>query len=561
MPFQLRTSLPPSTEEINRQEIVWSVLRGASNITLTTMLEKKAAAICHHARIDSIMQCKVLKSLETIKTFIKNEDDLNDVIVQRKIWNYLKTVEIEIGDVMHLSVKPLILTRAPQTVSHENIELETAPNVTVSLHDFETLCFENRVQLQYYTNTPFSSYVFQNILFSLSATTLESLLGSDKWQARLATLIHHTGFSDIVTIKSFYEDTVEHNGVVYDTSFVPKYEVRKLKPIARLPRTTNDPETLNYREKMDPRNVKSVPLSHIGIFLVYPFKDGYYVQPDGTVTHVGIMEPKKNSIQFNVTELCDASNVEHTIDDAARTFNYDDVLAYAIHSVSLKEQGLALLIIRQMIGPVLTLGEFKISLPTIDEILAWTSFSCTSRKILLPEHSNTPTVAVSNALIRDIASSCVSKLGAAFICSSYNILESDFHAVYGNLRNDAELYVFLTLLMQVYPTNMYKLQRDSLKPVFGSSPRSLERYQSSTRAYVQTTLADRLNSYTEPLITPTDVGTSVTCPPYKCMELYEFIDPKLNELVTTGDTELTPSQYASFISLHIQQTKRVSRRE
>lgn len=124
--------------------------------------------------------------------------------------------------------------------------------------------------------------------------------------------------------------------------------------------------------------------------------------------------------------------------------------------------------------------------------------------------------------------------------------------MYSLLTNDAEKYVFFTLVLQEYRIETFYAARKKLKPQFGKSIIDLSKYEQNNRRYTDTLITDRLDTLSEPLLLPSDVNAGVNvCTPYSCSEMYEFVDPQLNELVKTGDTALNSEQLSNLIALMV----------
>lgn len=592
--FQLRgpSSRIANEIETSRQSTIWAVVRHSKRLKFTTLIEKKAAAIMYHPYINPILKSKIYKILNDVRALYNNDEELNLPTVKESILKLTQTVQLGINDTISLPIRPSLFAYRPLSMMAKQQQplntdtdrglfvYDAVPISRVTMSEFERLCFDNRVLFQYYRDTNFSSYVYQNILHSLNAQSVDHLMGNLKWQASFAFLIDATNFSDFVTKTAFYNDTILYNGLVYDTSFVPNYDVNALEPIDPLPDiecllTQKSLDCIEYHENLNPRIVTRVPDEYVTIFLTFPFKASHYIDPQGKITYIDMNDVNKYSVRYRIEYICSVSDIEGAINDASRIVLLEDVIAYALNAANINAQGAALLIIRQMVGVTLKLGGFKIVLPTINQVLDWSSLRCSPNNILLPlintarrRATTTPTnIPVYASLVKDIASSCVTALGATFLCSSYHIPESDLRGVFELLETDAEVYVFLTLLMQQYNTNAYKKYRDRLSPVFGTSPIPFiieyyydiqpdnkmigSKYPQHVSPFLNTTTQERLNSYTQRLVQPTDNNATTSCPPYQCTEMYRFTDPQLDDLVTNGDTVLDDFQYASFVSLFL----------
>lgn len=605
--FDLRREFA-SAEEVARQELMWSVIRGETvldsaptTVPDESTLMKKTAAIYGHRQINPVHQVKIYKSLDAVLQLLADEDGedlLNEHtirhVVQNKIKSVLANTSVDVNDVLQLPVRPPVLAYSPEPPFTYDFKLPLRPTTGVSLFAFELLAFNNRVLYQYYEGVTFSSYFYHNTMYMLGVSDADRLETDERWQARLALLVKRTDFTDIVSMAAFYEDTVRYRGVGYDTSFVPKYDVYSLTPASRIgcdmakskPPCT-DSECINYKKQsnettiddsvalltyravLDVRRTDKVPPEYMSIFLTFPFKDGHYIRPNGTIVFMDVGLPRRTSVTLTIQRICDMSTLEQEVADAARTLRLYDVLAYALHAERLESQGVALLIMRQMIGNVIDVNGIKIRLPYANEVLDWVARHCVdkdndSARVIMPKRGNDEnSAAAAVALVRDIAASVRSKLAATFVCSSFHLKESDYRNVYDRLATDAELYVFFTLVIQQYNLNAYRHHRDRLKPKFDtkdsfqySDPMAFlaNKYRMYTRPYADSSVQSRLDAFTEPLVTPTDVSAAIVkpiCNPDRCMELYKFSDPQLNTLAATGNVVLTPIQIASYITLCI----------
>lgn len=211
------------------------------------------------------------------------------------------------------------------------------------------------------------------------------------------------------------------------------------------------------------------------------------------------------------------------------------------------------MVLRRMTGNYVKLGPYNVSLPTENDILAWTRVSCKKHAVVMPIHYHSPTGDKNVALVQDIAASCITEMGAVILCSAYRIPEIDMHHVHDRLITDAERFVFYTIVAQDYPTPTIREARKRLQPKFGNRVISLDDYAKNARLYTDSTIDDRLASYTEPIVRPSEMNEELNvCPPYSCPELYRFANEQLRELASTGDTELTREQLAAFVTLCVQ---------
>lgn len=516
----------------------------------TTLFEKKAAAIYGHPSINPIYKTKILKNLDTILTLFNNETDLYDKKIKEKIRECIKNTTLDINDTIELIPKTPILTIQPLEIQSDTVYLETYPITYTNLKEFEYICFGNKLSYRYMDENSFPSYLYLNLLHSLNATDPQQLIGNNKWQAKLAILLKETNLNNYVATAVFYHNTITYNDITYDVSYVPKYDVSNLKPQNIMIGKYRHLKLIDYYYDLDVENTRRIKMENIGIFLTFPFKNGYYIQPNGDLIYLNLYTNKKQSIDLNIDTICYMHDIEFFIDLLSRYIHLDDAINYALYAKNLTHQAIALLIIRRLVGNVLVLGSYEIHLASELTILSWTQLACGNMKLILPNKYLITDTPIYVSLINDIAASCFTKKGASILCSSYFIPEVNIHAVYKLLKTDAEKYVFFTLLLQTYIVAPYYYIRNTLKPQFGRQIINLAKYPKINREYNDSTIVNRLDSYSEPLLKPTDVNADVhICPPYKCIDLYEFSNEQLKELVTTGDTILNNNQLASFLSL------------
>lgn len=622
--------------ELDRQQMIWDLMVSSPTAKIKTEIQNMnyiqllTLSIIQHEYIDMKMQALIYRNLDSIVPAFKTKTDMfyNDMHVKR-IFKYLKTLTLDNTYPCFLTVKAPIITYIPNVDKYQKNKLqfsfrrseptkstESADNATalipydsttndtllmktnipstspnhilkleaiskVSLYEFERLCFNNRVLYYYYEGTSFAAYVYQNILYSLNANDLNQLKGNNVWQVKLAEILYKTDFDDFIAFSAFTQNQIVVNeSTVIDTSFVPKYRVLELKPVMkRIPKSDNDRIILNYRNYLNPRQIRKVPIQYISIFLTFPFKDKHYIQPNGDIAYINLpmVNQKKivyDNIELTIQQMCEISDIMQIIVDARNWINPNVLIYKLISENDLKRQGLMLILLRYLIGPYLTLGPFTINLPTMNNILKWSNIANSNEcnKILLLkntiEQNNISTsydkIKIYVNLIKSIVDNCVSKIGATFLCSSYQIPDVYLASIYELLESDAEKYVFFTLLIQQYPLNQYLKYRDNfLKPVFqnlNTDQNILSSFKKCVRKYINVTTKDRLHSYTIPLILSNEISDYTECPPYTCLELYEFKNPQLKNLVELGDTELTNLQMASFITLCIQKYLKSSSR-
>lgn len=334
---------------------------------------------------------------------------------------------------------------------------------------------------------------------------------------------------------------------------------------------------LYYHRDFDPAATARVPFRHMGLFMVFPFKAGYYVRPDGRPVFLNVKPYRRDSVRLLMERVCGVDSLEAVVDSLSRQFDCEDALSYAVHSRDLVRLGVALLVLRRMVGDRLTVGSFDVQLPTEMNVLEWNHTWCREATTVLPRGvSDGFCVERQLRLIREIAARAANELAVSLLCSPYRLIECQLEPVFRRLANDAERYAFYTLLMQDYPNAMYWRARKQLRPVFpaekSDETRDTEddgamfgaplqkhllslaaKYPPNCRPYLDTVVSDRMLSYSEPLIRPTDLAGPVEshCQQLSSPERYEFVNEQLNSLVANGDVLLTAQQYAAYLSMYL----------
>lgn len=543
--FRLRTTPILSRDEISRQQQIWNFLTGSVSKP-TTRLEQKVAAVWNHHTLNPIHVLKLMKLLQRKEIDdIKDYDQMSDIEKQR-IRNAMKTVSLETGDVLHLApLRPFLLYPKIKGSSYKR-RLDLQLLTRSSLVDFERIMFDNKITFNYLSHSSFANYVYLNMMHYLGVSKLSELLGNDNWRSKVAKLIETFKFSDYFTKLMFYQDFIEYEDKVYNTSDIPKYDVNQITPKSVIPDSTNELESIQYRESVNLANIEQIPDKYRSIFAVFPFKDQHFVDELGRVHFIDVDRSRLKSLHTFIKDLCTIEDINAMIENASQFTELDEVLNYAVHTNAINEQGIALLIARQLVGNVAEIGSYRIYLPTINDVLSWTKLICNKPSFILPPiYENAPLLDQYVKLVKDIAECCFTKLDVAFLCSTYQLPAFAFQSIYRKLTNDAERYVFLTICLQQYAYNMFQIHRDKLTPIFhGDTSIDLSKYNSIKNMY------DFNYNQSLPQIPLIDETVNIIpdCMPNKCMELYEFVNKQLNELVAFGDTQFTLEQKAALLS-------------
>lgn len=550
--FSIRQTTATNSE-LQRQQMVEDVVLFGKEPT--TFIGKKAAAIVQSKSINPIIQAKVAIALDNLLEIASDEKELEKPDIKCRIREHLANVNIQTGQIIHLPRKLPILSTQPVMPPDYTAPLEITYATMVNIAEFEYQVFRGKVRYRYMRNTSFATYMYQNILYMLDVNDAKLLEGMDVWQAHYAVLLKHTDFNEYVAKKSFYEDQVTYMGISYDTTFVPNYDVNNLQPQDPIPCSVTNQSQINYYYNFDVMNTVSVPDDKLGIFLTFPFKNGHYIKPTGKIRYLGINPPSalRKSSRLLIQNICSMNDLESAMDSVARSIRLDEIIYRAVYAPTLREQAVALMIIRRIVGNYARIGKYLVQMPNEMTLLSWTKLECKNSPVILPPQYPSKTTSLYVSMIQDIAMSCFSKMGAAVICSNYGLPEINYSTVYNLLQTDAEKYIFYTLVLQRYPLPMYYKIRKILKPTFGKNTVDMARYPRFINlSYTNNTLSDRLNLITTPLVDNKSINDDGNiCTPYNCSEMYEFNDPQLKSLVLYGDIELNRDQLASFIALSI----------
>lgn len=577
--FRIRDTGIITNEKIERQKIVTNVILYKTK-NLNTSIEKIAAAISPfgHKAINPIIQSKVLSIIHYLWDTLldKNDKNLDDSTILAKIKDVVSKQPILFNSIITL---PLSLPFFVSYVMNENENIKVSCDIKfasrANIIDFERKVFNNKIKFRYLSKEDFGTYLFQNILYSLNATTIHDLEGNNQWQAELARFLQKINFdSHLARLAFMNTDKIvfEEGGqsVEYYTGFVPYYNVYDLETAKTLDFTISNDEYLDYYNSLNVESQDIIPEHERGIFHVFPFKKGHYIMPNGKKIYLNF-NSCKNKKHFNIlfNNLCSIHDITSAMEDITMNIKYlDDVIYKAVNSETLQEQAIALLLLRKMVGPTIQIKDYEISLPNEYTILSWTTTKyCSKFEIFAPkpykptgisEHEYIHKYVRYVNLIEDIAKSCYNEIGAAIFCSRYTIpmylsgtiLDKITNSISDNEdQKQAKKYIFLTFMMQKYNLVAYSIARNTLHPKFGKLKIDLDKkYKRNFKPYVDISLHDRINAHSSSLIT---LSSKDLCSPYNCPDLYVFTNGKLAELVESGYTTITYQQLANLITLYI----------
>lgn len=564
--YKLRDTFP-TNDERSRQHKIQKIIIGELPVT---RVEKLAASILNNEYINSSRSFKLEKNIQAIQSILNTNDLTDDALIfekRRPILQLVENTKFQIGDKFQLSFKSKIPTWFPEPNKQSIIQWSVLPSINVSLADFQQLLFNNKIIQPYYKNINFVDYIVTNLKYFLDIQEIEEITDNLLDQAKLLLFIDKTDYNEYTLIRAFYDNTLTYNNVIFDTSFVPKYPVLELKHQFE-PIINNDyAKEIEYWNSIDLSTIQSIPLEYLAIFMVFPFKNGFYVQPDGKIMKIPVKLQNRMSLINTLDSICSINDLEAILDETSKFYSIEEVLNWTLYEKSLRNVGLGILLLRRYYGNILTINPFKIALPTEYNVLSWLSLQCTnknsSKGIILPINDDSrhsidklnQTAIITIALIRDIISSCQTAFGASVLCSNYCILEIDMYKVFKQLKTPTEKYVFLLLIYQYYPYYNYHRAIKALhtQVTFGRDTTIdvLKLYKPSIRRYVNASIETKLSTISMEIVRPQDLNNKVvTCSPSLCPDLYEFTDPQLNELAKTNSvTFYTPKQIANYIDL------------
>lgn len=234
-------------------------------------IERKAAVICNHRQINPVLRAKLIKSWNTILNALANhsefkrkhnlssskdgsidrqkiEDALEKECVSKgalptnlkNLLNQLiREVTLTAGDVLCLPVKFVVaedeMTKKTEQTFITCFRSSVVEKETLHLSAFEGLIFESVIVCRYTENVTFASYFYCNAVYrarkrvkSRKMTDRRVLEIDNSWQSQLALFILDSDFSNGAAFAAFYEPSVQYGSLHFDSSIVPKLDVRHL---------------------------------------------------------------------------------------------------------------------------------------------------------------------------------------------------------------------------------------------------------------------------------------------------------------------------------------------
>lgn len=569
----------PSDDVVRRQRVVLGIVLGRTKQPIT-VLEKRAAVYARHGAINAITRFTLLKRIDVVRRLaagVHFEPTLRQTL--RRL--LADPVIPDYGDTLTLPLTPPTLVSRPTPVEPYNFDLRIKRSSRANLREFEDLVFDGkRVRYRYYGDTSFAAYLYQNLMHVLAVRSVNELLGNRDWRARMALLLDETNLNEEVAREAFSADRVAYRGRFLDTSFVPEYDAYSVRPMTRIDTTADrvadarsTKEWLEFEPSLAVQRSKTP-----NAFAFFPFKNGYYVQVNGPIVYLDIPRTKSRLADAQLRTIgCVGGELEYAMSEISRTITLQDAISLAVNATTIEEAGLTLMILRRMTGDRVRVKTYTVTLPDEHDMLSWMRIPCRDRyisrdrklTIMLPiENPPNETTLLSVATVRDIARSCFSAVGACILSSSYCFLELDLYAIYIKLKNDAEKYVFFTIIMQYHASNLILLARSQLKPIFGQDATIdvVKTYQPNARTWIDRTMSDRMRDRTVELLRPNDLNVETSRRPdctdvELCPDQYAFADEKLRALVDNIDDDArddisyrdfaNDDEYAAFVSLFV----------
>lgn len=582
----------------------------------TTLLGWKTAAIGGADHSDYLLLAKVRLQLPEWLADVRI-DPVGKFLLAADMRDRLRSqleqrpIKLSEGDTIRLPLKmerPVLYPRV--AAIYNGPPLELVPVDPVSLAEFESMCFENRIAARYLDANDFPHYLFTNLMYSLGASQMTDLAGKQhQWQARLAALLNQTKCCPQIAVNVFYRDTVQWNGVSYEADFVPKYNVLQLRPHSSEMSTVTDETARQYRKTLDVRKVRIVPEPYRAIFRAFPFKDGHLIDGDtGKITQlgrIGCPQLMSNLRQLLMGTTCDPSRLEDAADDLAGRVDPSDVLDFAVTEAETEtEHVLALMTLRRMHGPVVRVGALQATLPTDQMLMSWVNryqpcSKLSPREVLPPMFDRATVEPIAQnfyALIRDIAACCGNKLGASIVCGAYAIpavaigrtlalienrrnitlgliqrqgvgFESGIAGSDENVSSDeaarrrgyAELYVALSFILQENQLMTLRATRDRLgEPRFGrKDPATVDwsrhsQFLAKGRPMPESWMPDPQDRF-EPIVLPTAIASGEDVSGFVSIEAspvnYRFRNDQLAALARHGELETELTDYDQLARL------------
>ncbi|KAE9522033.1 hypothetical protein AGLY_017553 [Aphis glycines] len=686
-------STPIVTEvETNRQLLIWDALflrkletsyQGLSGFDVQHVYERSMAVCSRFLHRDPVLLNTALANKSQILKLLNHPTDqlkTPAAVVLSEIENILKESTAPESDTYWVQQKKLKITRTPVYGKPYPLPVNTKTINDVSVFEFEDMAFNNRTVKRLCENTSFATYFYHNALHAFGGDADGGHADDRPWQMRLASLIEHTDFSERATVDAFYDNKIVHNSNTYDTSFVPKFNVRDLnndddddddddghraaavtnaagtdqarsgggvggsgdlsglrcdtdrasgharrfiepvcvnkKCTGYYPTTTTtggddsrktDTQLLEYRNGLNVRTTDRVPLECLRLFLTFPFKDGHVVdqrsgkihfmdnvvvrrrRPRGSVNHA-LPEHLRSASTAVAVE-----NFNEIIYEFSVTFTFDELLSCIAYTDDLDVQGMGLIVMRAMVGDTVAVStNLSVRLPYANEVQRWLKNSHRTRtysrttprdddsptddgtgvvqrsvRLLFPHRPKPHATDVTRSLaadyvrlVRDITRAARSRFDCAILCSGYTILETLYAAVYAELKTDAEVYVFLTIVVQdcCGLRVAYREYRSTLHPSWPISNKlsADELYKKHPHNVRQMVAADDNNNLTRPplntggLVRPVDTLSvfgdgNTAVPTRETLNNYEYCDPSLRSLVETGTVQLTADQIVGWL--------------
>jgi len=447
-----RRSLKLVTEiEVNRQLLIWDILvirkldtsyPGLTGFEIKNIYEHALAICGNYLRRDPVKFNRAMICKDEILKLLDGDNPLKNIEpnIIVKIEETLKNKNIIESNVYWLQHKKLTEIYVPEPVKRYPLSVATKVVNDVSIVDFEYMAFGNHIIYRLFDDTSFVDYFYQNAIHSAGIVDAKYDISKDpRWQLRLCFLLKNTNFTNEIAIDAFYKNVVKYDNVFYDTSYVPKFNVRDLKRYqyteSFIKKTYNgsslgfydikddeiseafiEPlcvnklstimstectdggkkknnhktatELLEYRNDLNVRVTDRVPLPYLRIFITFPFKDGHVVdRRTGEITFIEKAVYNKytnHALVEYLRSMYNTSNFEGVIYECSKAFTVDELLSFVAYTDELDLQGMGLISIRAMVGDNLRLSnDIVVRLPYANEVCAWLKNYCMQNKCVV----------------------------------------------------------------------------------------------------------------------------------------------------------------------------------
>lgn len=534
---QTEEDAPLTSEAITRQTLIYNtIVKGAQ---LRTITQFKALAIMN----------LLPTSATQVAAYIENWDEISNLpwlncpVSRNKI--FTTPYKFKIGTPLRITPKrPLIVTETHL----DPMELPLVVDSPVNLKDFESLVFSGKVVEPFEEDKSFLTYLIANLYWYADAD-------DSVWQYRFIKVLLASK-SEYVAREAFYQDSVSYMGIVYDTSFVPKYPVAGLRDIPQNVRYPDIISFINYYNDLRVNADTIIPYEYREYFKIIPFIDSYQIIPEnGTVKYITpLKQPTPWTLPLDVCHKGGGQATDIYIDTMLQSMDTDTITNHCIRGRDLKIKIICLMALRRnsdKLQITCCSKQNPIQIAPYDILSRLLRFSCIpdgefeARPFGLND-DRIPTIDLCMNLITDIAKTSQTFEDIATICSHF-ILPScrigDLSTrIMNNGKNDLEKFVFLTILKQQHPKNIQICTRyASLNPNLNKSN------ENAMFDYIKFKSLFNKIRYTPDILEE----RKIIIPSGINLEHWRFTNEQLQDLVLTGKAHMTVRQQAELLSMLI----------